>query len=110
HHCWVSWRNRRGLSANSRRRRSFTVFHGLYVSIFTARRNARGRNGRSNPEGSSARTLCTFGSVARSNRGGRISKTDRYQSDRKSTRLNSSHVSISYAVFCLTKKIYIYEI
>src|SRR5699024_12152036 len=27
--------------------------------------------------------------------------------DRKSTRLNSSHVSISYAVFCLKKKIYI---
>src|SRR5438309_9043461 len=25
--------------------------------------------------------------------------------DRKSTRLNSSHSSISYAVFCLTKKI-----
>src|SRR5689334_24836535 len=25
-------------------------------------------------------------------------------SDRKSTRLNSSHSSISYAVFCLTKK------
>src|SRR5699024_9313091 len=27
-------------------------------------------------------------------------------SDRKSTRLNSSHVSISYAVFCLKKKTY----
>src|SRR5438874_11849419 len=27
-------------------------------------------------------------------------------SDRKSTRLNSSHVEISYAVFCLKKKIY----
>src|SRR5437868_8938525 len=27
--------------------------------------------------------------------------------DRKSTRLNSSHVSISYAVFCLKKKILI---
>src|SRR5690625_6895059 len=27
------------------------------------------------------------------------------QSDRKSTRLNSSHVAISYAVFCLKKKI-----
>src|SRR5438067_11212214 len=27
--------------------------------------------------------------------------------DRKSTRLNSSHVSISYAVFCLKKKKYI---
>src|SRR5699024_11421044 len=26
------------------------------------------------------------------------------QSDRKSTRLNSSHVSISYAVFCLQKE------
>src|SRR5690554_7180590 len=31
--------------------------------------------------------------------------------DRKSTRLNSSHVRISYAVFCLKKKIiYIYTI
>src|SRR5690348_17683031 len=28
--------------------------------------------------------------------------------DRKSTRLNSSHPSISYAVFCLKKKIYNY--
>src|SRR5690349_24037059 len=27
------------------------------------------------------------------------------QADRKSTRLNSSHVEISYAVFCLKKKI-----
>src|SRR5699024_12091148 len=30
--------------------------------------------------------------------------TERGFSDRKSTRLNSSHVSISYAVFCLKKK------
>src|SRR5690606_41579679 len=28
----------------------------------------------------------------------------RWASDRKSTRLNSSHVKISYAVFCLKKK------
>src|SRR5438477_3357497 len=27
-----------------------------------------------------------------------------FQTDRKSTRLNSSHMSISYAVFCLKKK------
>src|SRR5438445_4850141 len=27
-----------------------------------------------------------------------------YQRDRKSTRLNSSHANISYAVFCLKKK------
>src|SRR5690242_20967906 len=29
---------------------------------------------------------------------------DLIRSDRKSTRLNSSHMSISYAVFCLKKK------
>src|SRR5438874_8917915 len=29
---------------------------------------------------------------------------ERHTSDRKSTRLNSSHVEISYAVFCLKKK------
>src|SRR5690625_7764509 len=29
---------------------------------------------------------------------------DEEDEDRKSTRLNSSHVAISYAVFCLTKK------
>src|SRR5690349_23877045 len=29
---------------------------------------------------------------------------DGYITDRKSTRLNSSHVEISYAVFCLKKK------
>src|SRR5437868_13152409 len=31
-------------------------------------------------------------------------RRDRRGPDRKSTRLNSSHVSISYAVFCLKKK------
>src|SRR5690606_40968888 len=30
--------------------------------------------------------------------------TDYNETDRKSTRLNSSHVKISYAVFCLKKK------
>src|SRR5207253_7533618 len=30
---------------------------------------------------------------------------DHHYRDRKSTRLNSSHVAISYAVFCLKKKI-----
>src|SRR5207249_9595577 len=36
--------------------------------------------------------------------GGQIHSRHRLQQDRKSTRLNSSHVSISYAVFCLKKK------
>src|SRR3712207_8651525 len=31
---------------------------------------------------------------------------DRLEQDRKSTRLNSSHANISYAVFCLKKKKY----
>src|SRR3712207_8096778 len=34
----------------------------------------------------------------------RLGIVDRAQGDRKSTRLNSSHANISYAVFCLKKK------
>src|SRR5699024_12700985 len=41
---------------------------------------------------------------AAGNRGARVA-FNRTSRDRKSTRLNSSHVSISYAVFCLKKKI-----
>src|SRR3989442_8869226 len=33
-----------------------------------------------------------------------MGKSGRLRADRKSTRLNSSHVRISYAVFCLKKK------
>src|SRR5690625_7154323 len=36
--------------------------------------------------------------------GGHHSDDDDKTGDRKSTRLNSSHVAISYAVFCLKKK------
>src|SRR3712207_8706429 len=32
-----------------------------------------------------------------------VNKTDKDVADRKSTRLNSSHANISYAVFCLKK-------
>src|SRR6266487_5870469 len=34
----------------------------------------------------------------------RLPRVGKRKADRKSTRLNSSHPSISYAVFCLTKK------
>src|SRR5256885_12001400 len=37
---------------------------------------------------------------------GRSRRTPRCPGDRKSTRLNSSHLVISYAVFCLKKKTY----
>src|SRR5687768_18280679 len=36
--------------------------------------------------------------------GGDVARIDAGQEDRKSTRLNSSHGYISYAVFCLKKK------
>src|SRR5438874_10236145 len=34
----------------------------------------------------------------------RLGRVEQVHPDRKSTRLNSSHVEISYAVFCLKKK------
>src|SRR5437870_8961063 len=37
--------------------------------------------------------------------GGQVVVQEPHTIDRKSTRLNSSHVAISYAVFCLKKKI-----
>src|SRR3712207_7849707 len=37
-------------------------------------------------------------------RGGRLQVARGRHEDRKSTRLNSSHANISYAVFCLKKK------
>src|SRR5438309_9216919 len=42
--------------------------------------------------------------VARYSPGGSLSAPKKPPGDRKSTRLNSSHSSISYAVFCLKKK------
>src|SRR5438876_3596986 len=42
--------------------------------------------------------------VAAAGRGDTAGGADRRDLDRKSTRLNSSHPSISYAVFCLKKK------
>src|SRR5690625_6185568 len=55
--------------------------------------------------------LCpqTVAAVHQSHLGGDIGQVKRFfhsriATDRKSTRLNSSHVAISYAVFCLKKK------
>src|SRR5436305_8919394 len=43
-------------------------------------------------------------STAAFRKGSRPAATSTRSTDRKSTRLNSSHVRISYAVFCLKKK------
>src|SRR5690606_41212414 len=45
--------------------------------------------------------ICPIGDAARAEADNEIA---RLCEDRKSTRLNSSHVKISYAVFCLKKK------
>src|SRR3712207_7163362 len=55
-----------------------------------------GRRGRGVDPGLDARR--------RSRGGGRPGRRRRRRRDRKSTRLNSSHAHISYAVFCLKKK------
>src|SRR5690606_39788113 len=46
----------------------------------------------------------TSGQIIMSFRLRRVARTSPRERDRKSTRLNSSHVKISYAVFCLKKK------
>src|SRR5690625_5591261 len=54
-----------------------------------------------------SRVSATVGAVDLAGRrfhGRRQSERPRRPRDRKSTRLNSSHVAISYAVFCLKKK------
>src|SRR3712207_7172845 len=39
-----------------------------------------------------------------------VSEASVYRLDRKSTRLNSSHANISYAVFCLKKKMTVFPL
>src|SRR5436309_4471735 len=69
--------------------------HLRVLHSFPTRRSSDLRGGR--PRASSkARRTCAAASAPASRRS---------RSDRKSTRLNSSHVKISYAVFCLKKKI-----
>src|SRR2546429_6545392 len=46
----------------------------------------------------------TFIASARASHGIALARQPRQEEDRKSTRLNSSHGYISYAVFCLKKK------
>src|SRR5207249_5479552 len=51
-----------------------------------------------------AKLLATAGGTMLGARDAERQWQERHAIDRKSTRLNSSHVSISYAVFCLKKK------
>src|SRR5438874_10543875 len=62
-------------------------------------------HGLQNPEGPHAGDIPNFTVGGKSNTKDTVVATGEIRDiDRKSTRLNSSHVEISYAVFCLKKK------
>src|SRR3712207_9479868 len=67
-----------------------------YTTLFRSNRGAAQHPGRSRPRSSSR--------FPAGRRVQRALAVRRLRQDRKSTRLNSSHANISYAVFCLKKK------
>src|SRR3712207_7694119 len=74
-----------------------------YTTLFRSSRCTacgRRRTSRAAASGSLAGTACV--QTRRSE--GRQGRSASESTDRKSTRLNSSHANISYAVFCLKKK------
>src|SRR5437899_9035783 len=76
-----------------------------YTTLFRSRARVDGREGRDDgrrPPGRAARGADHRLHVQRED-GHRQAVVQR-DGDRKSTRLNSSHLGISYAVFCLKKK------
>src|SRR3712207_8611888 len=84
-----------------------------YTTLFRSRQ-ARGRlYGRGGDAGRGSRAdrgraggwEDPAGEVAGAVHPGRVPQDTVHARDRKSTRLNSSHANISYAVFCLKKKI-----
>src|SRR3712207_7870674 len=82
-----------------------------YTTLFRSSVRCLGRLRRPPPVGTSARRHDGWAGAGRarpSEEGcgaeGRQGLAARRQRDRKSTRLNSSHANISYAVFCLKKK------
>src|SRR5439155_26923482 len=81
-----------------------------YTTLFRSGAAARGASVGRGLTWRTKNTLLRATSLARSSAtGSRSSSSCRFSEewqiiDRKSTRLNSSHVAISYAVFCLKKK------
>src|SRR5688572_31561090 len=79
-----------------------------YTTLFRSAHGHRvlGHGGRAGPRGAAAPGAPRAGRPgARS--AGAVGGPRSPRADRKSTRLNSSHSQISYAVFCLKKKIFI---
>src|SRR3712207_7154562 len=70
-----------------------------YTTLFRSPRSASGI-----PDGQTCARRRPPRRGASARRGGRGAEDPGRRQDRKSTRLNSSHANISYAVFCLKKK------
>src|SRR5207245_5312285 len=81
-----------------------------YTTLFRSRlgglqgRKHGGKGGKATAERYGSEFYIRIGRLGGLTRARRVSES-RTMTDRKSTRLNSSHGSISYAVFCLKKKI-----
>src|SRR5690349_23354915 len=91
------------LSVMLLRQPRYTLFP--YTTLFRSRTPTRVLE-RAGPAGYRAvmAAECTHLDQVRVSEMGALGGHDRTIPDRKSTRLNSSHVEISYAVFCLKKK------
>src|SRR3712207_7766706 len=74
-----------------------------YTTLFRSPGHAAGGRGPAGAQGRRRRDGAAAGGRERRRRGDLLRPAQRRR-DRKSTRLNSSHANISYAVFCLKKK------
>src|SRR5438874_8789260 len=75
-----------------------------YTTLFRSRRDPQEVAARLDPRAELAQLCRHGGDAIRFLHAPAADIADREGKDRKSTRLNSSHVEISYAVFCLKKK------
>src|SRR5437763_7540768 len=75
-----------------------------YTTLFRSRTVFAGRRRGQRSDGRRSRRGATRGRGRRREYGARRVARQHGHRDRKSTRLNSSHRCISYAVFCLKKK------
>src|SRR5947207_8643259 len=83
-----------------------------YTTLFRSRDGGGRAGGRGRPRAAGERRRAGAGADARDRRRAAVGSRVRgrpHAGDRKSTRLNSSHTVISYAVFCLKKKKKKYE-
>src|SRR3712207_7750302 len=80
-----------------------TLFRSLLVALIQREQAAQREQHQRDHEGPEVPRTCVAKGMCRGCGSLRLALAEQQQ-DRKSTRLNSSHANISYAVFCLKKK------